>query len=161
MYIKKNCLFNVFDDFRKHSKATTPGTPKSDRRGLDISPANTPILSSSPLNSPLNRTPIKKVNRSSSAEVRHDKDTGSGGSNHSSGSSTPKLPLQDSDTVQSMSDSESVISFHGLSRNNNTGIFPNIEFLRELTEGYDDMEEDAGNVKEMLVQLQSLVSFKV
>lgn len=123
-----------------------------------MSPSNTPILSSSPLNSPLNRTPIKKVNRQSSAEVRHDKDTGSGGSNHSSGSSTPKLPRQDSDTLQSMSDSESVISFHGLSRNNNTGIFPNLEFLREVTEGYDDMEEDTSNVKEMLLHLQNLVS---
>ena len=101
------------------------------------------------------------MNRQSNAEVRHDKDTGSGGSNHSSGSSTPKLPRQDSDTLQSMSDSESVISFHGLSRNNNTGIFPNLEFLREVTEGYDDMEEDTSNVKEMLLQLQNLVSFNV
>ncbi|CAH3189594.1 unnamed protein product [Porites evermanni] len=142
---------------RKQPKATTPGTPKSDHRALDISPSNTPVLSSSPLNSPLNRTPIKKVNRQSNAEVRHDKDTGSGGSNHSSGSSTPKLPRQDSDTLQSMSDSESVISLHGLSRNNNTGIFPNLEFLREVTEGYDDMEEDTSNVKEMLLQLQNLL----
>lgn len=104
---------------------------------------------------------MKKVNRPSNAEVRQDKDTGSGGSNHSSGSSTPKLPRQDSDTLQSTSDSESVISFHGLSRNNNTGIFPNLEFLREVTEGYDDMEEDTSNVKEMLLQLQNLVSFNV
>lgn len=58
-----------------------------------------------------------------------------------------------------MSDSESVISFHALSRNNNTGIFANLEFLREVTEGYDDMEEDTSNVKEMLLHLQNLVSF--
>lgn len=58
-----------------------------------------------------------------------------------------------------MSDSESVISFHGLGRNNNTGIFPSLEFLREVTEGYDDMEEDTSNVKEMLLHLQNLVSF--
>lgn len=142
---------------RKHPKAATPGTSKSDHHGLDVSPETSLTLSSSPLNTPLNRTPVKKMSRPSSGESRRDKDAGSGGSNHSSGSSTPKLPNRDSDALQSVSDSESVASFHGPSKNNNAGTFPNLEFLREVTEGYDDMDEDTNNVKEMLLQLQNLL----
>lgn len=144
--------------FRKTSKATTPGTPKLDHHGLDISPGTSPVLSSSPLNTPLNRTPVKKMSRPSSAESRHNKDAGSGGSNVSSGTSTPKLPQRDLDMLQSASDSESVASSVGPSKNNNRNTFPNLEFLREVTEGYDDMEEDTNSAKEMLLHLQNLVS---
>ena len=122
------------------------------------------MLSASPLNTPLNRTPVRKISRPSSAESsRRDKDNGSDGSNASSGSATPRLPHRDLETLQSASDSESS-SFKDLGKtnnNNNASTFPDLEFLREVTEGYDSMEEDTNSAKEMLLHLQSLVSSQV
>ena len=102
---------------------------------------------------------MRKISRPSSAESsRRDKDNGSDGSNASSGSATPRLPHRDLETLQSASDSESV-SFKDLGRtnNNNASTFPDLEFLREVTEGYDSMEEDTNSTKEMLLHLQNLV----
>lgn len=129
---------------------------------MDASSGATPTLSASPLNSPLNRTPVRKISRPSSAESsKRDKDNGSDGSNASSGCTTPKLSHRDLEILQSASDSESVSS-KDLGKNNinnnNTSTFPDLEFLREVTEGYDSMEEDTNNAKEMLLQLQNLVS---
>ena len=120
------------------------------------------MLSASPLNSPLNRTPVRKISRPSSAESsRRDKDNGSDGSNVSSGSTTPRLPHRDLEILQSASDSESVSSkdlAKNNNNNNNASTFPDLEFLREVTEGYDSMEEDTNSAKEMLLHLQNLVS---
>lgn len=125
---------------------------------MDVSPGTSPILSASPLNTPLNRTPIRKTSRPSSAESsRRDKDNGSDGSNVSSGSATPRLPHRDLETLHSASDSESV-SGKDPGNNDYTSTFRDLEFLREVTEGYDSMEEDTNSAKEMLLHLQNLVS---
>lgn len=127
---------------------------------MDHSPVSSPLLSSSPLNSPLNRTPVRKTNHSS-VEPRHSKDANSGGSNTSSGSSTPRLPRVDLDTLYSASDSESVTSSQGIGtckKQSSVPTFPDLDFLSEVVEGYDDMEEDTNKAKEMLVHLQNLVS---
>lgn len=127
---------------------------------MDVSPGTSPTLSASPLNTPLHRTPVRKISRPSSAESsRRDKDNGSDGSNVSSGGTTPRLPHRDLELLQSASDSESV-SFKdpGKTNNNNASMFPDLEFLREVTEGYDSMEEDTNSAKEMLLHLQNLVS---
>lgn len=127
---------------------------------MDASSGATPTLSASPLNSPLNRTPVRKISRPSSAESsKRDKDNGSDGSNASSGCTTPKLSHRDLEILQSASDSESVCSKDlGKNNNNNNSTIPDLEFLREVTEGYDSMEEDTNNAKEILLQLQNLVS---
>lgn len=141
-------------------KKSPHSTPKSDRHPVDVSPGTSPILSASPLNTPLNRTPVRKISRPSSAESsRRDKDNGSDGSNASSGSATPRLPHRDLETLQSASDSESASlkDFGKANNNNNASTFPDLEFLREVTEGYDSMEEDTNSAKEMLLHLQNLL----
>ena len=104
---------------------------------------------------------MRKISRPSSAESsRRDKDNGSDGSNVSSGGTTPRLPHRDLELLQSASDSESV-SLKDLGKtinNNNASTFPDLEFLREVTEGYDSMEEDTNSAKETLLHLQNLVS---
>ncbi|XP_078379226.1 dixin-like isoform X2 [Oculina patagonica] len=143
---------------RTSKNPPSPSTPKIDRLPVDVSPGTSPLLSSSPLNTPLNRTPIRKTSRPSSADSsRRDKDNGSDGSNVSSGHTTPRLPHRDLETLQSASDSESASSKDPVKNNNNTSSFPDLEFLREVTEGYDSMEEDTNNAKEMLLHLQSLL----
>lgn len=125
---------------------------------MDVSPGTSPSLSASPLNTPLNRTPVRKTSRPSSAESsRRDKDNGSDGSNVSSGSATPRLPHRDLETLQSASDSES-LSGKDPGSNDHTSTLRDLEFLREVTEGYDSMEEDTNSAKEMLLHLQNLVS---
>ena len=142
---------------RKTSKPT-PITPKIDRHPVDVSPGTSPTLSASPLNTPFNRTPVRKISRPSSAEFRHDKDNGSDGSTVSSGGTTPKLSHRDLETLHSVSDDSESVSSKDPGKNNNTSAFPNLEFLREVSEGYDSMEEDTSSTKEMLLHLQSLVS---
>ena len=155
-------LMKVFHSsvvLRKTSKQATSETPRADHHhGLDVSLGNSPVLSSSPLNTPLNRTPVRKISRQSSADSHRNKDGGSGGSNASSGSSTPVLPYRDLDMLQSISDTESVASSHGPSKNNNNNALPELDFLPEVIEGYDEMEEDVNRAKEMLHHLQNLVS---
>ena len=142
--------------FRKTPK-NLPVTPKTERPPIDASPGSSPLLSASPLNTPLNRTPVRKISRPSSAESRHDKDNGSDGSNVSSGATTPRLQHRDLAALQSMSDSESILS-KDLSRNSYSSTFPNLEFLQEVTEGLENMEDETNTVKETLLHLQNLVS---
>ena len=144
--------------FRKTSKTSPLVTPKSqgDLHDLVNSPATTPTLSSSPLNTSLNKIPVRKTTYPS-AESRH-KDTNSGGSNASSGTSTPRLTHSDFDLLQSVSDSESVASSQGPNKKNSTAAFSELDFLPEVIEGYDEMEGDTNQAKEMLLHLQSLVS---
>ena len=154
------CVSNFFHFFLLCRRKGPHSTPKIDRHPVDVSPGTSPTLSASPLDTPLNRTPVRKISRPSSAESsRRDKDNGSDGSNASSGCATPRLSHRDLETLQSASDSESV-SFKDLGKtnNNNTSTFPDLEFLREVTEGYDSMEEDTNSTKEMLLHLQNLVS---
>ena len=99
---------------------------------------------------------MRKTNFSS-AESRH-KDANSGGSNVSSGTSTPRLPHSDFDLLQSVSDSESVASSQGPNKKNSTTTFSELDFLPEVIEGYDEMEGDMNQAKEMLLHLQNLVS---
>lgn len=156
-------VFSDFFHFLLCRKKSPHSTPKSDRHPVDVSPGTSPILSASPLNTPLNRTPVRKISRPSSAESsRRDKDNGSDGSNASSGSATPRLPHRDLETLQSASDSESAsLKDFGKANNNNASTFPDLEFLREVTEGYDSMEEDTNSAKEMLLHLQNLVGSQV
>ncbi|RMX39786.1 hypothetical protein pdam_00007134 [Pocillopora damicornis] len=133
-----------------------PVTPKTERPPIDASPGSSPLLSASPLNTPLNRTPVRKISRPSSAESRHDKDNGSDGSNVSSGATTPRLQHRDLAALQSMSDSESILS-KDLSRNSHSSTFPNLEFLQEVTEGLENMEDETNTVKETLLHLQNLL----
>ena len=114
------------------------------------------MMVESPLNTPLNRTPVRKTNRPASGE-RHEKDSWTDSSGHSSGHTTPRLQHRDLETLYSISDSES--SSYKASRNRkSSNNSPSVEFLHELTEGYDSMNEELCNTKEMLQHLQQLVS---
>ena len=142
--------------FRKTPK-NLPVIPKMERPPVDASPGSSPLLSASPLNTPLNRTPIRKISRPSSAESRPDKDNGSDGSNVSSAATTPRLQHRDLAALHSMSDSESILS-KDVARNSHSSTFPNFEFLQEVTEGLENMEDETNSVKETLLHLQNLVS---
>lgn len=142
---------------RKTTKAVTPGTPKlhEDLRKYDSSPGSSPLRPSSPLNTPLNGTPVKKMNFP--PELRLSRDPNSGGSNASSGTSTPRLPQRDLDMLQSFSDTESVASSQGRRKKSSACLVPELDFLPEVIEGYDDMEEEVNAAKVMIHQLQTLL----
>lgn len=145
---------------RKAPKIVTPETPKlqEDNNNLDSTPSisGSPLQSSSPLNTPVVQTPVRKMTFAS--EPRHSKDPNSGGSNASSGRSTPRLPHRDLDMLQSVSDTESVASSHSVKKKTSSSAIPDLNFLPEVIEGYDDMEEEVNATKDMLLHLQTLVS---
>lgn len=145
---------------RKSPKIVTPETPKlqEDHYKLVSTPSigSSPLQSSSSLNTPLGQTPVKKMTFPS--EPHHSKDPNSGGSNASSGRSTPRLPYRDLDMLQSISDTESIAPSHSAKKKASSSTIPDLNFLPEVIEGYDDMEEEMNTTKDMLLHLQTLVS---